>query len=98
MPTFNTPDEAENGLTRLLLRAVPENPLGNKTVTHLAQLIHMSKAGVYKWLDAERIPPERVMQIVEISKISGYDDDGEPVLGEARVKREEFDEFVYKAP
>lgn len=98
MPTFNSPDEADNGLTRLLLRAVPPNDRGNRTVTHLAQLIHMSKAGVYKWLDAQKIPPERVVQIVEVSRIRGYGDDGKPILGKPRVKREEFDDFVYKAP
>lgn len=98
MPTFNDPSEADNPLTQLMLRAVPENERGSRTVTHLAHLMKMTKAGLYKWIKAERIPPERVLQIVEISRIQGYDENGKPILGEARVKVNEFDEFVYKAP
>ena len=96
MPTFNDPSEASDGLTLLMLKAVPPNELENKTVTHLAQLMKLSKAALYKWISAQRIPPERVVQIVEISKITGYDGKT-PILGEARVRRDEFDEFVYKA-
>lgn len=97
MPTFNDPSEADNPLTVLMLRAVPPNARGNRTVTHLASLMKLTKAGLYKWIKALRIPPERVVQIVEISKIQGYDENGKPILGEPRVKVNEFDEFVYKA-
>ena len=97
MPAYENPADAENGLTRLLLRAVPPDAEGLHTITYLAKLLNMSRQGIHKWTKAETLAPERVMQIIEISKIEGYDDDGKPILGEPRVKREEFDEFVYKA-
>lgn len=97
MPTFDTPEDASDPLTRLLLTAVPENKHGSKTVTHLALLMKLTRAGVYKWITQQKIPPERVMQIVEISRITGYDDGGKAILGDPRVKRDEFDEFVYKS-
>lgn len=95
MPLYNSPEEAENKLTQLMLRAVPENPDGNKTLTFLASLMNMTRAGLHKYLKAKRIPPERVLQIVQISRITGFNG-RDPIYGdEARVKREEFDEFVY---
>lgn len=97
MPTFNDPSEANDPLTQLMLRAVPENEHGSKTVTHLAKLMKLTRAALYKWIDQQKLPPERVMQIVEISRIIGCDEAGKPILGKARVNREEFDEFVYKA-
>ena len=97
MPTFNDPSEAESKLTQLMLRAVPPNAHGNKTVTHLAKLMKVSRAAIYKWVDTDRIPPERVVQIVEIGRITGYNTKGKPIYGEqSRVDRSEFDDFVYK--
>ena len=44
MPTYNSPDDADNELHKLLLTAVPENKHGNKTLNHLAATL-----GVTKW-------------------------------------------------
>lgn len=95
MPTYHKPEDAESGLHRLLLRAVPENEHGNKTILHLAKLMGINRWSINKWVRKDRISPERVMQVVEISKIVGYDENDKPILGEQRVSREEFDPFVY---
>jgi len=95
MPTYKTPEDAEGGLHRLLLRAVPENSHGNKTVLHLAELMGINRWSINKWVRKDRISPERVMQVVEISKITGYAKGGKPILGQPRVTRDEFDPFVY---
>lgn len=91
MPTFASPESAENELTQLLLRAVPENEYGNKTLRNLALLVPCSRHSVHKWIKKGRIPPDRVMRIVEIGKLEVAK--GQP----GRVRREEFDPFVYKA-
>jgi len=82
MPTYEKPEDGENGLQVLLLRAVPENAHGNKTLTDLSRIIHVSRWGIRKWVMAEKISPERAMQIVAIS--------------EGRVKIEDFHPYVYK--
>ena len=38
MPTYEKPEDAGNALQVLLLKAVPENAYGNKTLNHLAKL------------------------------------------------------------
>jgi len=82
MPTYNSPDDVENGLHRLLLLAVPENEHGNKTLNHLAHLMTLSKWAIRKWINNEKIPPERAMQVVELS--------------EGRVTLADFHDYVYK--
>lgn len=82
MGLFTDPGQAPDGLTNLMLVAVPENSHGNKTLSHLADLIGVSKWGLRKWINAQKIPPERAMQIAAIS--------------EGRVKAEQFNEYVYK--
>ncbi|ARB05731.1 Cro/Cl family transcriptional regulator [Synechococcus virus S-ESS1] len=82
MPTYKKPEDAENGLHVLLLRAVPVNDLGNKTLTELAKKLHLSKWAVRKWINNKKIPPDRAAQIVKIS--------------EGRVKLEDFHPYVYK--
>lgn len=103
MPTYKSPDDAEDDLTRLLLEAVPENELGNKTITHLASCLGLARAAVYKWVAQQKMPPERVLQVVKLSGVLKYDEKGRPVydidqkgLVRERVKREDFDRFVYK--
>lgn len=90
MPLFSTPEQAENPLTRLMLRAVPENEHGNKTLTHLAHLIGVRRWSLQKWIIQQKIPPERAAKIVEIGKM------GEPEGSPGRVTLEEFHPFVYK--
>jgi hypothetical protein len=82
MPLFHEPEDAPDKLTKLMLTAVPENERGYKTLTHLADLIGVSKWGLRKWINAQKIPPDRVVAIVRIS--------------EGRVAAEDFNEFVYK--
>lgn len=82
MPTYNSPDDADNDLHKLLLTAVPENKHGNKTLNHLAEKLSVTKWAIRKWINNERIPPERVMQVVD--------------LAEGRVSISDFERFVYK--
>ena len=90
MPIYNETNEPEDGLHRLLLRAVPPNDLGNKTITHLATLIPVRRWSVNKWLESGKIPANRAMRIVEIGKL------GEPFGSQGRVNIEEFHPYVYK--
>lgn len=82
MPTYDKPEDADNPLHRLLLKAVPENEHGNKTLNHLAKQLKVTKWAIRKWINAKKIPPERVVQVVGIA--------------EGRVEQSDFDEFVYK--
>lgn len=82
MPIFQSPEDAPDELTRLMLVAVPKDARGHKTLSHLARTIGVSKWGLRKWINAKKIPPERAMDIVRIS--------------EGRVKIEDFHQFVYK--
>jgi len=82
MPTYKKPEDAESDLHTLLLIAVPENQHGNKTLTELARLTHLSKWAIRKWINNDKISPERAQQIV---KLSG-----------GRVKIEDFHRYVYK--
>lgn len=95
MPTYDRPEDAESELHQLLLTAVPENDHGNKTLNNLAKVMSLSKWAIRKWINNNKIPPERAKQIVEISKIQGYDEDGKPIVGEARVELTDFHKFVY---
>lgn len=98
MPAYENPEDAENKLTQLLLRAVPPDREGVKTITFLADLLNMSRQGVHKWAKQGFLPPERVVQIVEVSKIEGFEKDGTWIKGEPRVSRDDFHDYVYKAP
>ena len=89
MPTYRKPDEIENELHRLLLRAVPMNDHGNKTLLHLSGLIGVSLWGIRKWINSQRLSPARVKQLVEIGKL------GDPESLTGRVSREDFERFIY---
>lgn len=95
MPTYKSPEDAPNELMRLLLTAVPENHLGNKTIVHLANLMDVNRWSINKWVAKQRLGPDRVLQLVEISRIMGYTKDGAPILGKPRVTRDQFDPFIY---
>ena len=82
MPTYQTPEDADNELHKLLLRASPVNEHGNKTLSHLAKTIGVTRWAMQKWILNERIPPDRVVQIVDVS--------------DGRVSISDFDRFVYK--
>ena len=83
MPLFTRPEDAPDELTRLILHAVPRDRHGWKTLQHFSTLMGVSKWGVRKWINAQRVPPERVMDIVRI--------------GEGRVKVEDFHKFVFRS-
>lgn len=89
MPVYSDDNLPENELHRLLLRAVPSNEHGNKSIAFLASLIPCRRWSVNKWIRAGKLSPARATRIVEISRI------GEPD-GNARVSIEEFHPFVYK--
>lgn len=82
MPLYSNYKDAPAGLHRLLLKAVPENEHGNKTLTELSRIIRVSRQGIRKWIRKSKISPERAMQVVAIS--------------EGRVKIEDFHDYVYK--
>lgn len=82
MPVYKKPEDAENGLHVLLLRAVPKNEYGNKTLSELSRLIHVSKWAIRKWINKSKIPPERAKQIVDLSQ--------------NRVRLKDFHPYVYK--
>jgi len=91
MPTYTESHQPESELHKLLLRAVPESEHGNKAISHLAKLIPVRRWSVNKWLKSQKLPPDRAMRIVEISKI------GEPLGAPGRVSIEEFHPYVYKS-
>lgn len=82
MSLFENPGDAPDKLTQLLLTAVPKNEHGNKTLSHMAFLMGVSRWAMRKWITNKKIAPGRVLKIVEI--------------GQGRVKKSQFDEFVYK--
>lgn len=86
---LKNPNTVENDLHRLLLRAVPTNALGNKTINHLATLIPCTRSAITKWIRLKRITPERAIRLVEIGKL------GEPFVEGGRVTKEDLDPFVY---
>ncbi len=91
MATFKKPEDAETPLGQLLLKTVPPNDLGNRTFTHLAELIPMSRYGLQKWLAKQRVPPSKVDRLVAIGRIGAKDKSG-------RVSRADFEPFVYNFP
>lgn len=83
MPTYKNPEDADNALQKLLLKASPVNAHGNKTMSHLAKKIGVTRWAMQKWIIKQQIPPGRAMQIVEVS--------------EERVSLDDFKPFVYKS-
>ena len=55
-------------LQDLLLRACPADKSGKRSIMILADKLNVSYQNVYKWIEAGRIPPKRVKDIVKISK------------------------------
>lgn len=90
MPTYTDENQPDSELHKLLLRAVPVNAHGNKSIAHLASLIPCRRWAVNKWIVAGKLSPARATRIVEIGKIDCPDPNG-------RVKIEEFHPFVYKS-
>lgn len=65
----------------LLLRACPPDENGIVSIPILADHLGCEAATLYRWMKVERIPPARVVEIVEISG--------------GRVERDEFDAYVF---
>lgn len=81
MPAFQNPEDAPNELQVLLLKAVPRNSHGFKSINHLAKLLKISRWAVQKWIVNKKIPPNRAVQVVD--------------LAEGRVSLSDFSRFVY---
>ena len=82
MPIFSDLDKVENGLTRLLLEAVPYNVQGYKSINNLAKLMGINRWSIQKWITREKIPPGRAAQVVDLS--------------EGRVSLGDFSRYIYK--
>ena len=95
MPTFNSVEDANDPLTKLLLKAAPPNEDGKPTLTGLCKELKITRWAMYKWINNQKIPPARVVQIVKVSALGRIGEDGKREVGEPRVKREEFDQYVY---
>jgi hypothetical protein len=83
MPVYKNIEDAPSDLQRLLLLAVPENELGHKSITHLADILSLNRWSVNKWIINGRISPARAMQVVNIS--------------EGRVSLADFSRFIFAA-
>lgn len=81
MPVYADPEDAPNELQKLLLRAVPVNDHGYKSILHLSKLLGISRWSVQKWIVNKKIPPGRAVQVVDLS--------------EGRVSLADFSRFVY---
>ncbi|ASW27688.1 transcriptional repressor [Klebsiella phage YMC16/01/N133_KPN_BP] len=51
----------------LLLQACPPDAKGKRSIMLLAKRLGVSYQNVYKWIEAGRVPPKRVKQIVELA-------------------------------
>lgn len=91
MPSYEKPEDAVTPLGTLLLRVVPENKHGRKTFTHLAKLIPITRYGLQKWMEDQRVPPKRVARLVEISAL---DSEGKKI-DKPRAAVEDFHEYVF---
>lgn len=82
MPRLNPDGEHPTGLHEILLRAVPANAHGRKTILHLSKLMGVSKQVVWHWIKKDFLTPERAKQVVDLS--------------EGRVSLDELHRFVYR--
>lgn len=67
--TKNVKDPA--GLKALLIRICPPDKKGRKSIPVLAKKLKMSDYGVYKWINAGRIPPSQAPKLVKVAKSIG---------------------------
>lgn len=82
MTIYNDPEAAPTALHTLLLKAVPLDKNGNRTLANLAKVMGLQRYSVTLWVRKQRIPPKRAKQVAELS--------------EGRVTVEEFNPFVYR--
>lgn len=54
-------------LHELLLRACPPDKRGKRSIMILADKLGVSYQNVYKWIEANRIPPKRVLDIEKVA-------------------------------
>lgn len=95
MPIYRNPESVTDPFLALLLTAVPENDLGNKTITRLAELVGVTTWSINKWVRKGSLSPKRAKQIVEISRIQSFTKGGKPILGDPRVTQDQLSPFVY---
>lgn len=82
MPRQRPHTKPVSDLHAILLRAVPENQYGRKTIMRLSELTGASKATIWHWIKKDFLTPERAKQVVELS--------------EGRVSLDELHRFVYR--
>lgn len=81
-PQPQDPGSQPSTLHELLLRAVPENSYGRKTIMRLSEVMEVSKATIWHWIKKDFLPPDRASQVVDLS--------------EGRVTLDELHRFVYR--
>ncbi len=88
---YTKPPVIDTALKDLLLRAVPSNPEGNKTITHLAELIPCRRSAVHLWLSNDAVPARRVDRVLEIAAMPDPRDPESPL---PRITFEELRPYV----
>ena len=84
MPVFYNPEEAAiSDLQKILLRAVPDDENGHKTISNLARHLKLSRWAVQQWISKNKISPDRAKQVAALS--------------EGRVSTEDLEKFFYSA-
>lgn len=68
MPAHTDLSAVDDDLHRLLLRATPPDLSGDVTLTHMAQLLGLSRNAPYKWLVKGRIPAQWAVALVRLSR------------------------------
>lgn len=78
-------------LHQLLLKACVPDAKGNVSITVLAQNQGISASACYKWIEDEKIPPQRVKKLVD--QMTNYCI--ETGVKTVPVRIRDFDNFVY---
>lgn len=65
----------------MLLKAVPPDAAGKKSIIHLAKLLKISRSSIWKWIKRGKIPPDRAVDVVDVS--------------EGEVTLADFSRFIY---
>ena len=73
------PQERQDELKALLIRACPETEQG-KTILALAIQLKCSSTSIYKWIQKATVPGKRARQIVELPGAGAVMDDFTPFL------------------
>ena len=80
-----------------LIRACPPDPEGFKSIPILAVRLEMSAYGIYKWIKAGKLPPDKAKRVVEMNNgfWDAQEEQGKNIPEDARVSLDDFHQFVY---